>query len=375
MKIAISADWLYPAQMGGSANSIYWLAKALTNAGHEVTVVGTSQDLPPSVPVNRWLELDFGRVVYSRNPHFYLPVSHIWYGWQAIRQAEVVHVNSLFYPASFVWVLLCRLLGKPVVWSPHGELSPVALLIRPRLKRFLLSIFRWYRSGVVFHATCAEEMRQIQQHFGEDARVCAIRTMMELPGQRARVAQPYLLFVGRMHPIKGVDRLLMALSGSTVFLMSPYYLVIAGPDSDKAYAQTLQDMATRLGLSDKVRFVGSVEGELKQLLYADAHLLILPSHSENFGNVVIESLAQGTPVIASTHTPWQVLHEERAGRWVSNDPESLRQAIEPFIGMPASAYDQYRIRALRLARRDYDITTNSAVWTDLYEAASQQTYP
>jgi glycosyltransferase involved in cell wall biosynthesis len=213
MTIAISADWLYPARVGGPAHSIYWLAKALTNAGHAVMVVGTSQDLPLSIPVNRWLTLDFGRVIYSANPHFYLPVSHIWYGWQAIKQADVVHVNSLFYPASSAWVLLCRLLGKPVVWSPHGELSPVALLIRPRLKRFLLRVFRWFRPGIVFHATCAEETGQIRQHFGQDVRVCAIRTRMELPVPRERVAQPYLLFVGRLHPIKAIDQLLIALSG------------------------------------------------------------------------------------------------------------------------------------------------------------------
>jgi glycosyltransferase involved in cell wall biosynthesis len=134
-------------------------------------------------------------------------------------------------------------------------------------------------------------------------------------------------------------------------------------------------MVMEWGLTDKVRFVGSVEGESKQQLYADAHLLILPSHSENFGNVVIESLAQGTPVIASIHTPWQVLDEERTGRWVANDPASLRQAIEPFLGMPDGAYHQYRMRALQLARRDYDIATHFAVWTHLYETVRRQSHP
>jgi glycosyltransferase involved in cell wall biosynthesis len=369
MNIVMSADWFYPAQVGGASNTIYWQAKVLTKAGHDVTVVATSQNIPSSVPLDCWLTLDCGRVIYSQNPHFYLPVKHIWYGWRAIRKADVVHVNSLFYPASFVWIVLCQLLGKPIVWSPHGELSPAALQFRPRLKQCLLPIFRWCRSGVLFHATCAEEVNQIRQHFGPHTRVGEIRTMMELPPPSVRVARPYLLFMGRLHPIKAIDRLLDALAASALFRESDYSLKIVGPDSDKGYTQKLKELVLALGLSAKVSFIGAVQGERKEQLYADAHVLILPSHAENFGNVVIESLAQGTPVVASNNTPWQVLEVERAGRWVSNEPASLQQAIEQFLTMPPDQYELYRIRALRLAWRDYNISANQTLWINFYEAA------
>ena len=307
MKIVMSADCFYPAQMGGPSNAIYWQAKALTKAGHDVTVVATSQSLPKSVPLNRWLSLDCGRVIYTRNPHFYLPVKHIWYSWQAIRQAEIVHINSLFYPASLAWVLMSRLLRKPIVWSPHGELSPVALRFRPRLKRLLLSVFRLCRSSLCFHATSDTETTHIRQYFGANTQVGEIHNTMEFASPVVRVARPYLLFMGRLHPIKAVDRLLEALSTSRQFLESGYSLLIAGPISDKAHAQRLNEQVATLKLSAKVSFLGPVYGEQKEQLYANARLLILPSHSENFGNVVIESLAQGTPVVASTNTPWQVL--------------------------------------------------------------------
>ncbi len=367
MKIVMSADWFYPAQTGGPSNTIYWQAKALTKVGYDVTVVATSRDLPASVPLNCWLTLDCGRVIYTRNPHFYLPVKHIWYGWQAIRNADIVHINSLFYPASFVWLALCCLIGKPVVWSPHGELSPAALQFRPRLKQFLLAIFRWVSADVSFHATCAEEVTQIQEHFGSAIRIREIRTMMELPASTVRVARPYLLFMGRLHPIKAIDRLLEALSASKLFRDSNYLLTIAGPDFDKIYTHQLKELVLTLQLSEKVSFVGAVQGEHKEQVYADAYLLILPSHSESFGNVVIESLAQGTPVVASTNTPWQVLDEERVGCWVPNDTDSLRQAIEQFLSMAPDEYELCRARALSLARRDYDISANSALWSNFYE--------
>ncbi|GAB3807971.1 glycosyltransferase [Spirosoma humi] len=375
MKIVMSADRFYPAPAGGAASTIHWQASALTRAGHEVTVVATSENLPAFIQRDSWLVRDFGRVVYTRNPHFYLPLKHIWYGWKAIRQADVVHVNSLFYPASFVWIVLCHLLNKPVVWSPHGELSPAALRFRPRLKRFLLIIFKRCCPGVLFHATCAEEASQIRHHFGASARVGERRTTMELPTVAVRVAQPYFLFMGRLHRIKAIDRLLEALGTSTLFRESGYSLVVAGPETDALYAQELKASVLRLGLSGKVSFVGAVQGQRKEQLYADARLLILPSHAENFGNVVIESLAQGTPVIASANTPWQVLEQEGAGCWVPNEPACLRQAIESFLTMPSEHYERYRERAFSLSRRDYDSSVNPTVWVDFYQSASQRIVP
>ena len=375
MKIVMSADWFYPAQVGGPSNTIYWQAKTLTQAGHDVTVVATAQDLPASVPRNRWLTLDCGRVMYTQNPHFYLPITHIWYGWQAIRTADVVHVHSLFYPASLVWIVLCQWLNKPAIWSPHGELSPAALQFRPRLKQFVLRLCRWCRSGILFQATCADEVTQIRLQVGSDVAVRELQTRMELPTPAVRVAQSYLLFVGRLHPIKAIDRLLEALSGSTVFRQNDFFLQIAGPDSDKVYTQRLKDLVLALNLAAKVSFIGAVQGKRKEQLYADAHLLILPSHAENFGNVVIESLAQGTPVVASAHTPWQILEMERVGRWVPNSPDSLRQAVEQFLTMPPDQYEQYRTRALALARREYDIAANPALLADFYMGVSRRNVP
>ncbi|GAB2596278.1 glycosyltransferase [Spirosoma areae] len=371
MKILMSADWFYPAQMGGPSNTIYWQATALAQAGHEVTVVATSRDLPPAIPTDCWQTLDCGRVIYTQNPHFYLPIKHIWYGWQAIRKADVIHVHSLFYPASIIWVLLCRLAGKPVVWSPQGELSAVALRIRPRLKRLLIRAFQLSTPTVWFHSTCPAETNQIRQHFGADAQVCTIPTMMVLPIRAEQiVAPPYLLFVGRLHPIKAIDNLLIALAASSVFRESRYSLLIAGPEMDKTYKQTLDKLTQALDIDHKVSFFGNVQGNRKQRLYANATLTILPSHSESFGNIVIESLAQGTPVVASTNTPWQVLETERAGSWVSNDPDSLRQAIDLFLTMLPSAYMGYRTRALRLAQTNYDIFKHTDRWEGFYERVS-----
>jgi glycosyltransferase involved in cell wall biosynthesis len=379
MKILLSADCFYPAQMGGPSNTIYWLAKALTRAGHDVTVIATSQDLPPSVPLNQWVTMDCGRVMYTHNPHFYLPLRHIWEGWQIVPSVDVVHVNSLFYPASLIWVLLSQWAGKPVIWSPHGELNPVALAIHPRLKRLILGLVkRMLTSSVHFQAASKAETAHIRYCFGKATSVTEIQNRMELPplvqpDETIRLTPPYLLFIGRLHPIKGIDNLIRALSASEAFRASDYSLVIAGPQTDDAYGSMLTELVKQLGLSEKVTFVGLVRGPWKETLYANARLTVLPSHAESFGNVVVESLAQGTPVVASTHTPWQQLETERAGSWVSNDPESLREAIETFILMPPDAYQQYRQRAYKLAHRQFDVHEHIAEWEQVYQETVQHT--
>lgn len=366
MKILMSADWFYPAQTGGPSNAIYWQAKALTQAGHEVRVVATSQGLPSSVPLNCWLTLDCGRVVYTRNPHFYWPLVHIWYAGWTMRGVDVVHINSLFYPSSFILAFIALRLGKPVIWSPHGELSPPALAYSAGRKRLMLSVIKRMSHSIRFHATCPAETACIRAHFGPDVAVEEVHTTMELPEVVNRVARPYLLFIGRLHPIKAIDRLLDALGGSALFRTSPYTLTMAGPD-DGGHRQTLIEQVHRLGLTGKVNFMGPVYDEHKKQLYADALVTILPSQSENFGLVVIESLAQGTPVIASTGTPWARLETEQAGRWVSNDPDALRQAIEAFLTMPSAVYALYRVRAAELAQQ-FDISTNVDRWERFYEA-------
>jgi glycosyltransferase involved in cell wall biosynthesis len=80
--------------------------------------------------------------------------------------------------------------------------------------------------------------------------------------------------------------------------------------------------------------VGAVEGEIKQSLFENTDIVIVPSHTENFGMVIAEALAHGVPVVASKGTPWKRVEEIGCGLWVENDPESLAKAIERMTRMP-----------------------------------------
>jgi glycosyltransferase involved in cell wall biosynthesis len=119
-------------------------------------------------------------------------------------------------------------------------------------------------------------------------------------------------------------------------------------------------------LASKVIFKGYVEGEKKEKLLANAKALFLPSISENFGNIIVEALAQGTPVVASLGSPWEVLEKEKSGFWIDNSPEILAKTINDIIMMGIDKYLQMRINARQLCEDKYDVFNNIKYWIAEY---------
>jgi len=138
-----------------------------------------------------------------------------------------------------------------------------------------------------------------------------------------------LLFLGRLHPIKGIENLLQALSLAKENAMLDVY-----GEGDEAYEVQLRSLVLELGLVDRVRFHGGVAGERKRRCFAEADLCIVPSFTEGFATVVAEALAHGVPVIASKGTSWKEVEEKGCGLYVSNEPRELAAAIDRAAAMP-----------------------------------------
>ena len=89
--------------------------------------------------------------------------------------------------------------------------------------------------------------------------------------------------------------------------------------------------------------------------------MFLVSNSENFGNVVLESLSQGTPVVASKGTPWQSLEESKAGFWIDNNPKEIANCIDRIMSYSEKEYYLKRENAFALAKR-FDVYDNINQW-------------
>lgn len=369
MNILFPTGSFYPAQTGGPNNTIYWLSKMLNRQGMQPTVITSNAGIAEGkVPLAEWLSTDYGRVIYFPESIHYLPLKLIGATLREMKKADVVHLTALFYPPSWISAAWALWSGKPVVWSPRGELAPHALVFSTWKKRPVLwAIRKFLRKKVFFHATSPQEFLQIRKEMGDEARIIQLPNYFLLPAKVEARCEPYFLFIGRIHPIKAIDRLLEALVLSRLFNSSPFILKIAG-DHQNNYGKYLQQMVDRLGLQEKVQFIGHVEGRAKQELIAKAWFSFLPSHTENFGNVVIESLSQGTPVTASRETPWQLLEEKKAGFWIDNTPAAIATIIDRIIMLPEKEYQIMRDNAYQTATDEFDIEKNIHRWISSYQS-------
>ena len=359
----------YPAQTGGPDNTVYWITKALTRRGHRAIISTTDvgQGLP--MPRGRWLDTDYGRVVYTHNPIHYLPLRVITRALSQLREADVLHLSMVTYPSSFIMAILNSwFVGKPMLWSSRGDLDPPMLLRSRKKKATVIKMINALvnKDLLWFHSTCDAETEYIRHNFGQDAKVIQIPNYMELPERIETSKEKFFLYIGRIDPKKAIENLITAMARSQAFMDSEFTLKIVG-DYYNDYGHGLVKQVEDLGLTQKIRFLGHRDGREKEEILASAWFTFMPSHTENFGIVVMEGLAQGTPAVASTGTPWKILEERNAGFWVDNDPESLIRVIDHIHTLSPEQMKQYSKNALQLARDEFSIHANVEQWEAAYQ--------
>lgn len=243
-------------------------------------------------------------------------------------QPDIVHIHGMWLPffwKTFRWAKRHHL---RVVWSAHGCLTPWSLRYKWLKKRF---VWWLYQRRALQHVDLLHTTTPLET---EDLRTLGLtRPVIEAPlgihppstcpqKTPSPSAQKTALFLSFIHRVKGLIDLIDAWAA-----LEPedWALVIAGDCNDnyldevKAYAH-----AKRL----HILFTGAVFGERKEELLKDADLFLLPSYSENFGVVVLEALAHGTPVLATTATPWACLAQEGCGWCISPGREALQSTLQ-----------------------------------------------
>lgn len=374
MKILYPIGIFYPSQIGGPANAIAWMVKALHQQGVDTTVITTTYGISSGINSKVWLKNQFGNIMYTetKKMDFCWPV--FVNSVKKLSGEDIVHLTSVFHFPNLLIYTLSVLLGKKIVWSPGGEFAKSALNFKKTKKIVYLSILKLFCSNrIVYHSSSPQETLDIQRVFGVNSRIFQIPNLIDAPTKIDCPKKKQFLFIGRIHPIKAIENLIEACYLSKTFRDSGYKMIIAG-DFENEYGISLVSKVARYDLHGKIEFIGHIEGEMKIKLYAESSFLFLPSHSENFANVVTESLSQGTPVVASTGTPWAVLSEKNAGFWVSNSPSSLSSIIDEIITMKLGDYERYSLNAYSLLHERYEIKSSIHKWIDFYKCLLANQY-
>ena len=258
-----------------------------------------------------------------------------------IRRADVVHLNGVYSFTTIPTLALCKLMRKPVAWSTMGALQRWQGTTRPETKRAWERICDLFcdPERVVMHVTSEEEKNESLGKIHQ-ASALVLRNGIEIPklkGEpgRDRADSLRLLYIGRLHPIKGIENLLKALT----LVRRKAKLAICG-DGDAAYEAQLRALVSELRLDEVVSFHGRVDGELKERHFNESDLCVAPSFKEAFCTVVLEALARGVPVIASRGIPWESVVEKDCGLSVDNEPAELAAAIDRAATMPLTDMGQ-----------------------------------
>ncbi len=390
MNILFPTGSFYPSQQGGPCNSVYALAKGLVQAGHTVRVITTNFDIPESagIPFDQWTQIDGIHAYYMSFPEGITPMKInarvLMRPGRLISILEstacdMVHAAMLFTVISHYTAEYGRIHGIPVIWSPRGSMLPYTFSRGTLKKALFLSMPRIRRglTGCHFHATSDEEAHHVMefmaQYSGENINY-RIHNIPNLVDDEVFVRGSdmppypfkYMLHLGRVHPKKRLENLIAALPVAKIDLSTK--LVIAGwTGEDSGYSRMLKSLVAKLGLGNRIIFTDKrIEGLEKARLYRHAEVFVLPSESENFGMVVVESLAQGVPVVASNKTPWQVLEERGAGYWVCNDPESIAESLTRFFALNEHERKTFSANSLILAN-EYSRDVLIGRYLDMYE--------
>jgi glycosyltransferase involved in cell wall biosynthesis len=258
---------------------------------------------------------------------------------------DLLHNHSLWMMPNVYPGWVAKRHHIPLVTSPRGTLSPRAMNSGLKsLKKIFWSLVQ--KPALIhttcFHATSMAEYGDIRAQ-GFSQPVALIPNGIDIPPYEKLSNREVktVLFLGRIHPIKGLDMLLPA--WRVLQDRHPgWKLRIVGPDH-RGYLREMKALASGLNLS-RVEFVGPVAGAETATELAEADLFVLPSYSENFAISVAEALAAGLPAIVTKGAPWDGLVTHQAGWHIDIDTQALISAMDQAMNTPRAELQQMGLR-------------------------------
>ncbi len=295
-----------------------------------------------------------------------------------IAGADVVHIHALWEQIQHQAARICRQRKKPYLFTLHGMLDRWSLSQSALKKKIYLALRlkRDLNHASTIHVTDEMERRSVEP-LGITAPFLVEPYILDLSDFespppagvfRARFTaqlgdRPIVLFMSRVHPKKGLDLLIPAfarLKDSTNAM-----LVVAGPYEEN-YKSELDQSINENGITDRVLFTGMLRGPERAAALHDATLFVLPSYQENFGVVVIEAMAVGTPAIVSDQvaTHWRVA-ESQAGEVIPTDTDAMTRVLSRWLDNPAMRATASR-NAREYVARTFDPAKQARRWIEYY---------
>jgi glycosyltransferase involved in cell wall biosynthesis len=356
MNILVVSSYHHPAQVyGGPVPSLRQLNQVLALAGHRVTTYTTDANgagdltVPCGQPVRvdglpvtyfpRWW---FGREQKPRNL-FFSPAM----GRQLRRlqpgDFDLILIHATFCDPGRMAAKAAQRVGIPYICYTHGCFEHWAWNHKHWKKSVYFNLIeKSILKGAAGIVVCNSSEEERLRHLGIEVIIRRIPWGADLPEpeslpSRERLSElypvvrnrPFLLFLSRLHPKKGLD-MLLAVFADLAREFPDWLLVLAGPD-EGGYRAHLEQLTRDQGLEQRAIFTGMVLEEAKAALLAHADLFVLPSYSEGFPLVVAEALGYGRPMIITTTCYIPEVGERHAGLVVTPEQKALTEALREMM--------------------------------------------
>ncbi len=335
---------------GGPARVVFELSKSLVKRNHDVTVLttnlfhGDTSMNSGKTPVSQegirfhFFTIVGGNLAWKYKTYF--SPGLIWHLKKHGGEYDVLHLQDLISFQAIATLFYSRINKVPYVLTPHGCIPWLCehKIINTFYYRFIGSQLLKNACGII--ALTSTEKRELLNLSIPEEKIAIIPNGITLSDfdalpEKGRFRSKYrigntgkmILFLGRVHRIKGIDLLVDAFSD--YLKKDPEVrLVIAG--RDEGFLKVLQQQANRLDIADKIIFSGQLTEQEKFSAYVDADVFILPSIHEGFPMTVLEAMACGTPVIVTKGCNISDALEN-CGIVIDHDRTQLVQAIESIL--------------------------------------------
>lgn len=349
-RILVFIDWFDPGYNAGTTRSCTNFVQQMKQ-DYSIAVFTSDRDFNAREPYkniffNQWVPFDQDVKVYYCSPSGLT--------WKNIKQQieqvkpDFIYLNSMFSKYFTLYPLLMAhrgLVNAKVVLAPKGMLKDSAIQFKKFKKQIYISFLRLtgvYKK-VHFQASDITEVNDIKKWFGNDAVLSLVpdpfgKIAVYSGSIEKKAGQIAIIFIGRVHRIKNLDYLLSLLPA----IKGKIQLTIVGSEEDVAYASECKNSARQFPDNISVSFTGGIPNHELPAIIAKHHIMALPTRGENFGHVIVESLAAGKPVLISDQTPWRNLAQAHAGWDIPlAQKEKFIEVLQKIVDFDQAEYDRW----------------------------------
>ncbi len=345
MKILHIASSLNP-ERGGPTTVVTELTEALADKGLDVSIFTTSKEKQSTYTCRKNIKIaTFPTNLLSRIWPFYsLELARALKNQAA--DFDLIHIHEIWHYPLFASYQAQKKANLPYLVTAHGTLEPYCLKIKALRKKIYSTLFiqKILKQADALHAVSDNEIKDIA-NFTDNKNIYYIpnglnmENFKNLPDRKefekmypSVKGKKVILFLGRIHPKKGLDILAEAFTNIAI-KRKDVCLLIVGPDNEN-YQSRIEEFLNRKGALDKTIFTGIITGNSKLAVLSGADIFVLPSYSEGFSISILEAMACALPVVITKKCNFPQVESAQAGRIINNNVTELTNTLTELLDNP-----------------------------------------